>query len=238
MSTESAGAGRQENSWFRFYLRDYGSFMSIAGLGSLYAVAAHAVNRRHAWITIIVFTAFSVATFTLLDRSDGFAYSAAAAMLTSMCMAAFVGVVANRPRGPRCRGPQNECHFGAGRCGARDRANQSPSGNRTDASDRDDEPRIAERDASNTWRVAQWPSKPRRPISQSRAPALARRHRSHRCQLPRCWPLVGMRERVELYDGTLTAGPQPGGGYLVTAMIPLDSQMRRLRVAFARATDA
>jgi hypothetical protein len=42
-----------------------------------------------------------------------------------------------------------------------------------------------------------------------------------------------MRERVELYDGTLTAGPQPGGGYLVTAMIPLDSQMRRLRVASA-----
>jgi CheY-like chemotaxis protein len=45
--------------------------------------------------------------------------------------------------------------------------------------------------------------------------------------------LVGMRERVELSDGTMAAGPQPGGGYVLIAMIPLDSQMRRSRVVSA-----
>ncbi|GLZ79114.1 two-component sensor histidine kinase [Actinorhabdospora filicis] len=35
--------------------------------------------------------------------------------------------------------------------------------------------------------------------------------------------LVGMRERISLYGGTLRTGPRPGGGFRVYAKIPVDS---------------
>lgn len=36
--------------------------------------------------------------------------------------------------------------------------------------------------------------------------------------------LIGMRERVELYRGTLNVGPRPGGGFRVAATIPFASE--------------
>ncbi len=40
--------------------------------------------------------------------------------------------------------------------------------------------------------------------------------------------LLGMRERVMLYGGTLRTGPRPGGGYRVYAKIPVDITERQL----------
>ena|SRR5215468_11205838 len=37
--------------------------------------------------------------------------------------------------------------------------------------------------------------------------------------------LAGMRERVALLDGELSAGPQPGGGFVVAAQLPLGAQV-------------
>ena len=40
--------------------------------------------------------------------------------------------------------------------------------------------------------------------------------------------LVAMRERVALVGGTLTVGPQPGRGWVVSAALPLAGQPTRV----------
>ncbi len=39
--------------------------------------------------------------------------------------------------------------------------------------------------------------------------------------------LIGMRERVEAYDGEFSAGPRPGGGYAVRATLPIRDEDHR-----------
>lgn len=78
-----------------FYIRDYGSFMSIVGLAAFYAIAAHASRRRRAWIVMAVAACvlIGLAFITLLDRPTGFNYSGAAAMSTYICVSTIVGVI-------------------------------------------------------------------------------------------------------------------------------------------------
>jgi signal transduction histidine kinase len=33
--------------------------------------------------------------------------------------------------------------------------------------------------------------------------------------------LIGMRERVEIYGGSFSSGPRPGGGFVVRAVLPV-----------------
>lgn len=40
--------------------------------------------------------------------------------------------------------------------------------------------------------------------------------------------LAGMRERVAVYGGSLTAGPDDGGGFRVQARLPVDRQTSRV----------
>lgn len=48
--------------------------------------------------------------------------------------------------------------------------------------------------------------------------------------------LVGMRERIEIYDGSFAAGPVSGGGYAVRAVLPVNADDARPSVASALQT--
>ena len=49
--------------------------------------------------------------------------------------------------------------------------------------------------------------------------------------------LMGMRERVDAYNGQLTNGPNPGGGYQVRVVFPLDEDATRPGVTSAEAAN-
>lgn len=84
-----------------FYIRDYGSFMSLVGLAAIYSVTAHVPNRRLAWSVVVVssIAILVVASFSILNEPDGFNY-ANLANTTMYLVAVAVGgaVVRNRQR--------------------------------------------------------------------------------------------------------------------------------------------
>jgi signal transduction histidine kinase len=43
--------------------------------------------------------------------------------------------------------------------------------------------------------------------------------------------LAGMRERAAVYDGTVSAGPHPAGGWLVHVRLPLPADATTMLVA-------
>ncbi len=327
-----------------FYLRDYGSFLSIVGLTGLYSAAAHAVDRRGAWIAIAAFTAllFVTASFTLLDRADGFLYASAASMLTSILVVVFVGVVARNHEQIFMQAEARADEADADRTAAAERArteerlriarelhdvvahgmsvisvqaaaaqeiaatnpdralelmrtvettgreslnemrrllgvlrNGQASGECQQAS-RGPQPSLADIESTVahcreagletgfTVSGAAFPISPGLELTVYRivqealtnvlkhggSAATASVELSYRDTTLLVTVsdtgrgavanlngnssgngLVGMRERVDLYDGSLTAGPKPGGGYTVTAIIPVDNQIRRPQVS-------
>ncbi|MEL7210331.1 MAG: sensor histidine kinase, partial [Actinomycetota bacterium] len=81
------------------YLRDYGTFVAMMGLISVYSVAAHEQNRRLAWTAIVLGcgTLFVVASVTILDQGDGYRVADAVSMVILLIsVAAAGGVMRNR----------------------------------------------------------------------------------------------------------------------------------------------
>ena len=70
-----------------FWLRDHGALLSILGLPALYAVGAHADDRRRAWWAMAISSVVLLlaASVSVLDRPDGFAF------LQAFSIAAFLG---------------------------------------------------------------------------------------------------------------------------------------------------
>jgi signal transduction histidine kinase len=82
-----------------YYVRNYGSFMSIVGIVALYSVVAHAENRRLAWLFASAYSIVlvGVARFSILDDLDGFDVANAAGMVTYLVAAMAGGaIVRNR----------------------------------------------------------------------------------------------------------------------------------------------
>jgi signal transduction histidine kinase len=84
-----------------FYLRGGGDFLSLLGLSAFYAVAAHARDRRRAWITLLISAPalFAIAWFTVIDQPDGYDLDSAASMVAFLVGTIAVGtLVRNRQR--------------------------------------------------------------------------------------------------------------------------------------------
>ena len=84
-----------------FWLRGHGALLSVLGLPAIYAVAAHAERRRRAWWAIggACILLMVVASASVLDRPDGFAYLTVLSMIAFLTAAAAAGVlIRNRER--------------------------------------------------------------------------------------------------------------------------------------------
>lgn len=78
-----------------FYVLDYKSFMSSVGLAGLYAVAAHANNRRTAWMALGAASVILVvlASFTVLNHDGRYQWSGAVSMSLTVGATIVVGAI-------------------------------------------------------------------------------------------------------------------------------------------------
>jgi signal transduction histidine kinase len=84
-----------------FWLRDYSALMSVLGLPALYAVAAHADDRRKAWwaLALSCIALLVAASVSVLDHPDGFDYLQAFSVGAFLIAAIAAGVlIRNRER--------------------------------------------------------------------------------------------------------------------------------------------
>ena len=84
-----------------FWLREYPAFLSVLGLPALFAVAAHAEQRTHAWWAMVgsCATLLTAASVSVLDRPEGFAYLQVLSIAAFLSGSIVAGVVIrNRER--------------------------------------------------------------------------------------------------------------------------------------------
>lgn len=84
-----------------FWFRDHGALLSVLGLPALYAVAAHCERRRRAWWALgsACGLLLLVASVSVLDRPEGFAYLQALSVGAFLIAAIAAGVlIRNRER--------------------------------------------------------------------------------------------------------------------------------------------
>jgi len=236
-----------------FYFRDYASFMAAVGLAGIYAVAVHEGNRRLAWISLGIGWSilFGVAYFTLLDGVDGFRWDSALMHSVETTgrdaladMRRMLGVLRNdEPTGLSGENGEMTPQPSLEDLGTII-THCNDAGTPTELSISGDLRQLApglELAAFRTVQEALTNVVKHGGESATASVALhfdaAELHIAVRdtgrgavsglTHTGGGHGLIGMRERIEIYDGHLATGPRPGGGYEVIAALPINPTKTR-----------